>query len=65
MELVDCFNVNQSVPHVHDASEFETVLQNFSNNKQVIQEAASAIEEQHSVDGVSIKNLLFAIELSI
>lgn len=44
MELVDCFNVSQSVPHVHDASEFETVLYNFSNDKQVIQEAASAIE---------------------
>jgi hypothetical protein len=40
MELVDCFNVSQSVPHVHDAHEFEAVLSNFSNNKQVIQEAA-------------------------
>jgi hypothetical protein len=44
MELVDCFNVSQSVPHVHDAHEFEAVLSNFSNNKQVIQEAASVIE---------------------
>jgi hypothetical protein len=65
MDLVDCFNVSCKVPSIHEKDEFKAVLQNFKGDKQTIERIAEAAQDKNSFDGISIKNLILAIEISL
>ena len=65
MDLVDCFNVCLNMPSIHEKEEVEAVLKNFSNDESNISSISDAVTAMHSLDGLTIKNFMLAIELSM
>lgn len=64
MDLVDCFNVTQSVPMIHYSGEIASVVGNFKCDEQTASAIGDELEAKYSTQGISMKNLLMAIELS-
>jgi len=65
MDLVDCFNVCQSVPLIHAANEVASVAQNFKCDQETAQAIGDDLEAKYSTQGISMRNLLMAIESSL
>ena len=65
MDLVDCFNVCLHMPSIHEKEEMEILLKNFSQDTETITSVSDAASAMYSLDGITIKSLMLAIELSI
>lgn len=64
MDLVDCFNVSQSVPMIHSSSDIASILGNFKCEPSVATQIGDELESKYSTDGICMKNFLMAVELS-
>ena len=66
MDVINCFNVCLQVPTISEESEVLAVLKNFKvESEEAAQQIAKSVAEDYLVDGVSIKNLILAIEIGI
>jgi len=64
MDLVDCFNACLQVPTLKESSEIEVVLSQFSNDQQMVKKI-SDFTASRTLEGLPIKNLMLALELSL
>lgn len=64
IELVDCFNLCLTVPQIHYSSEISSVMNNFKCDQQTANNVGMELEAKYSGVGISMKNMLLAIELS-
>ena len=64
MDLVDCFNACLQVPTLRHSSEIEVVLSQFSKDQTMVQKI-SEFTASRTLDGLPIKNLMLALELSL
>lgn len=66
MDVINCFNVCLNVPSITQPSEVLTVLNNFKvESPEVAEQIAETIASEFLVEGISIKNLILAIEIGI
>lgn len=65
MAVIDCFNVCLKVHNIFQKEEFEAVLKNFTQEETVIDQISTEVSIKYALDGLTIKNLMLAIDLSI
>lgn len=65
MDLVDSFNVSLQVPKIHYEDEISAILKNFPGDADVVATISKEVAEKHSLDGLSIRNLILAADTSL
>ena len=64
LDLADCFNVCMNVPNVRSQQDFYNLLKNYPIEDDIAQKISEELADLHSSEGVPIKNIILAIELS-
>lgn len=65
LEMLSGFNTTLTLPNVHTGNELSTILSNFNCSAQEVSRIGADFESIYSANGVPIKQLLLAVELTI